>query len=373
MTIQKNLKLSMAAIAASLLVAACGGGGGSSSSSAAPATGASSPANTDTTSGVAPQKSANTPTYVANSFQLAAFNQVNAYRNAMGVGMLNQDPILDTSAQAHSLYLFSNLADGVLTSLSHDEVAGNANYYGDTPLLRAQKAGAPAMEWIAENIAAGVPGGTPAADAADCIGQALASVYHLVGLTNTQQTIGIGYTPGTSTYPLYACTTDFGTSTGVSGPPPGSNTASSVGGQQISETAVVHSPYSNETGVALAMRAEATNPAADLPAPGRPILVRVKAANGIDTLTVSQYTLTDNTGAAVAARVLVRSTAVAGSTAPTVADPNNLLPSGTAVLLPLTALKASTTYTVTFAGARNGTQVSASWSFTTAAAQQHQQ
>ncbi|MFM0521800.1 CAP domain-containing protein [Caballeronia jiangsuensis] len=373
MTIQKNLKLSMAAIAASLLVAACGGGGGSSSSSAAPATGASSPANTDTTSGVAPQTSANTPTYVANSFQLAAFNQVNAYRNAMGVGMLNQDPILDTSAQAHSLYLFSNLADGVLTSLSHDEVAGNANYYGDTPLLRAQKAGAPAMEWIAENIAAGVPGGTPAADAADCIGQALASVYHLVGLTNTQQTIGIGYTPGTSTYPLYACTTDFGTSTGVSGPPPGSNTASSVGGQQISETAVVHSPYSNETGVALAMRAEATNPAADLPAPGRPILVRVKAANGIDTLTVSQYTLTDNTGAAVAARVLVRSTAVAGSTAPTVADPNNLLPSGTAVLLPLTALKASTTYTVTFAGARNGTQVSASWSFTTAAAQQHQQ
>ena len=31
MTIQKNFKLSMAAIAASLLVAACGGGGGGSS------------------------------------------------------------------------------------------------------------------------------------------------------------------------------------------------------------------------------------------------------------------------------------------------------------------------------------------------------
>ncbi|WP_244818501.1 CAP domain-containing protein [Caballeronia sp. Lep1P3] len=371
MTIQKNFKLSMAAIAASLLVAACGGGGGSSSSSAAPATGASSPANTDTTSGVAPQTSANTPSYVADSFQLAAFNQINAYRNAMGVGMLNQDPVLDTAAQAHSRYLFSNLANGMLTALSHDEVASNANYYGDTPLLRAQKAGAPTTEWIGENIAAGVPGGTQAADAADCIGRALASVYHLVDLTYTQQTVGIGYTPGTSSYPIYTCTTDFGTTAGVNGAP-GANTLSSVGGQQISATAVVHSPYSNETGVALAMRAEATNPAPDLSAPGRPILVRVKAAQGVDTLTVSQYALTDNTGAAVAARVLVPSAAVAGSTATTVADPNKLLQSGTAVLLPLTALKAGTTYTVRFAGARNGTPVSTSWNFTTGAGQQSQ-
>jgi hypothetical protein len=369
MMLHKNSKLSMAAIAASLLVAACGGGGGSSSSSAPPATGASSPA--DTASGVAPQTSANTPSYVANSFQLAAFSQINAYRNAMGVGILNQDPVLDTAAHAHSLYLFSNLAKGMLTGLTHDEVASNANYYGDTPLLRAQKAGAPTTEWIGENIAAGAPGETQAADAADCIGQALASVYHLVDLTYTQQTVGIGYTPGTSAYPIYTCTTDFGTTAGVNGAP-GSNTLSSVGGQQISATAVVHSPYSNEAGVALAMRAEATNPAPDLSAPGRPILVRVKAAQGIDTLTVSQYTLTDNAGAAVATRVLVPSAAVAGSTVTTVADPNNLLQSGTAVLLPLTALKAGTTYTVLFAGARNGTPVSTSWNFTTGAGQQGQ-
>jgi hypothetical protein len=284
----------------------------------------------------------------------------------MGVGMLSQDPILDTSAQAHSLYMFSNLSTGVITALPHNEVAGNANYYADTPLARAQKAGAPATEFIGENIAAGVMAASPAAAAADCIGQALASVYHLADLTYTQQTIGLGYMPGTSAYPIYTCTSDFGTTAGVTGTP-GANTYSSTGGQQIATSAVVHSPYSNEAGVALAMRAESDNPAPDISAPGRPILVRVNAAQGVDTLTVSQYTLTDSTGAVVSSRILLPSTATAGSTATTVADPNNLLPSGTAVLLPLAALKANTTYNVTFSGARDGAAVSASWSFTTAA------
>jgi hypothetical protein len=365
-----KFKLTAAVTAATLALVACGGGGGSgnNTSPAAPASGASTPGGTQPTSGVAPQTSVATPTYAADSFHLAAFNQVNAYRNAMGVGMLSQDPVLDTSAQAHSLYMFTNLSTGVITALPHDEIAGNANYYGDTPLLRAQKAGAPASEFIAENIAAGIATSSAgaAAAAADCIGQALASVYHLVDLTYTQQTIGFGYTPGTSAYPVYTCTSDFGTSTGVSGTP-GPNTSSSVGGQQILTSALVHSPYTSETGVALALRLEVPNPAPDLSAPGRPVLVRVNAQQGIDMLTVSAYALTDGSGATVASRILVPASAVAGSTATTVADPNGLLPSGTAVLVPLQPLKANTTYTVTFSGARDGSAVSSTWTFTTAA------
>jgi hypothetical protein len=365
MLAKQTYKMTALTIAVSLVLAACGGGGGGGSSSTAPATPVA-PLPSNPSSGVAPVTSVATPTYAANSFQLTAFNLVNNYRNAMGVGMLSQDPVLDTSAQKHSLYMFSNLSTGVVTALSHNEIGGNANYYADTPLLRAELAGAPTTEFIGENIAAGNSIANPAADAADCIGQALASVYHLADLTYTQQTVGLGYAPGTTAYPLYTCTSDFGTTTGVTGTP-GANQSSATGGQQIPTTALVHSPFSNETGVALAMRPEIDNPAPDLPAPGRPVLVRVNAVEGIDTLTVSQYSLTDNTGAAVAARILVPSSATAGSTATTVADPNNLLPSGVAVLLPLAALKGNTTYTVTFSGARDGVAVAATWSFTTAA------
>jgi uncharacterized protein YkwD len=370
MTMKSNFKPSMAAIAASLLVAACGGGGGGDkpSSGTTPASGASAPTGSQTTSGVAPRTSVATPTYAADSFQIAAFNQINAYRNAMGVGMLSQDPVLDTAAQLHTLYLFSNLSTGSLTSLSHDEVAGNANYYATTPLARAQKAGAPVSEWVGENIAAGNRIETPVAAAADCIGQALASVYHLVSLTNNQETIGLGYTPGTASFPLYTCGSVFGTVTGVDAPPgANSNAVPSVGGQQILTSTVVHSPYTNEAGVALSMRAETPNPAADISAPGRPILVRVNAREGVDSLTVSQYTLTDSAGLAVPSRILVPSAAVAGSSATTVADPNGLLQSGAAILLPLNPLKANTSYTVFFNGARDGVAVAASWNFTTAA------
>jgi hypothetical protein len=286
----------------------------------------------------------------------------------MGVGMLSQDPVLDTAAQAHSLYLFSNLSLGDLSSFSHNEVSGKADFHADTPLARAQKAGAPVSEWVGENIASGNAVGDPAQAAADCIGQALASVYHLVALTYNQETVGIGYSPGTASFPVYTCTSDFGTVTGVSGPP-GANTNAvpSVGGQQISTSTVVHSPYTGETGVALSMRAESPNPAADITSPGRPILVRVNARQGVDSLTVSQYTLTDSAGAVVPSRILVPSAAVAGSTASTVADPNSVLAAGTAVLLPLTPLKANQSYSVAFNGARNGVAVSASWNFTTAA------
>ncbi len=115
---------------------------------------------------------------------------------------------------------------------------------------------------------------------------------------------------------------------------------------------VVHSPISNETGVRTAMAPEAPNPASDVSAPGRPIMVRVNAEKG-NTLSVAKFTLTDSSGANVAARILVPSSAQATSTAST-ADPNNLLPNGTAVLLPLAPLNANTTYTVTFNGARDG-------------------
>jgi hypothetical protein len=365
MNASQKIKLVTAVAAASLILSACGGGGGGGSNSTAPASGASAPAVPPTAaSGVAIQTSVPAPTYAADSYQLAAFNAINSYRDAMGVGMLKQDPILDTAAQAHALYLFSNLTAKNIATLDHNELVGNLNYYGDTPLSRAQKAGAPSTEYVGENAAAGVAQPTAAAAAADCVGQALASVYHLSALVGNPETLGLGYAPADAAYPIYTCTTELGTLTGVTGSP--ISGYSYAGGQLLPIGEVFSSPYENENGVALAMRSESPNPAPDVAAPGRPILVKVNSSNA-DTLTVASFVLTDSAGTQVAARILVPAAAQSGSTAQTVSDPNSLLPNGTAVLLPLAPLKSSTTYTVAFNGARDGSAVSSTWTFTTAA------
>jgi hypothetical protein len=107
--------------------------------------------------------------------------------------------------------------------------------------------------------------------------------------------------------------------------------------------------------------------APDIAAPGRPIMVRVNAANAGDVLTVSSFTLTAANGTVVAARIIVPSAALTGSSAGVTADVNNGLFPGVAFLLPLAPLTANTTYTATFSGARDGTPISVTWNFSTAA------
>jgi len=366
---KQTSKLTALAFAASLVLTACGGGGGSSSNAttppATPPVGASSPAST-TSGAVAVQASVPTPTYGTTTMQASAFSTLNAYRLAMGVGEVAQDPILDNSATKHALYLDSNLANGNLTALSHDEVATFANYYDDTPLSRAQLSGAPATEWINEDIANGYPQTSAAAYGSNCVNIYLDTVYHLQGVTSSSQTIGIGFQQSSGSYPNYACVLDFGQTAGLSGAPQ-ANEVDLGGGQQMSTTAVAHSPLVNEPNVALAMMPEDVNPAPDIAAPGRPIMVRVNAANAGDVLTVSSFTLTAASGAVVASRIIVPSAALTGSSSGVTADINNDLFPGVAFLLPLAPLTANTTYTATFSGARDGTPISVTWSFTTAA------
>lgn len=362
MTTKSTFKLTSAAIAATFLIAACGGGGGNS-------TPASSPSNTSSSSStaatsIAPQTSVPTPSYGSATMQASAFTLLNNYRLAMGVGELAQDPILDTSAQAHALYLDSNLANGNLTALSHNETSSFANYYGDTPLSRAQKAGAPATEWISEVIAAGLPQSSSTVYASDCLRQYINTVYHLQDITSTQQTMGIGFQQTSGSYQNYSCVIDFGQTAGVSGTPM-ANALNLSGGQQLPVGTVATAPLSNENSVALAMVAENVNPAPDIAKPGRPIMVRVNAANQGDVLTVTSFTLTTAAGVSVPARIIVPSAALTGSTSSATADVNNALFPGVAFLLPLTPLSANTTYNVTFSGARDGSAVSKSWSFTT--------
>jgi uncharacterized protein YkwD len=367
----KNEKMSIGAlrvtavIAMTAFLAACGGGGGGGGNS----TGAAAPGGASTpvvppAGATTPQTSVPAPTYGTTTMQQATFTQLNAYRLAMGVGQLSQDPLLDTSAQAHALYLDSNLANGSLTALSHNETSSFANYYGDTPLSRAQKAGAPVTEWISEVIAAGQPQSSSTAYASDCLRQYINTVYHLQDLTSTQQTMGIGFQQSSGSYPNYSCVIDFGETAGVSGTPM-TNGLNLSGGQQLPVGTAATSPLNNETGVALAMVAENVNPAPDITTPGRPIMVRVNAANQGDVLTVTSFTLTTSAGVSVPARIIVPSAALTGSTASATADVNNALFPGVAFLLPLAPLAANTTYNWTFSGARDGSPISISKSFTT--------
>ncbi|AOJ73342.1 hypothetical protein WS83_12285 [Burkholderia sp. MSMB2042] len=297
-----------------------------------------------------------------------AYTKLNNYRAAMGVGLLAQDSILDRAAQAHALYINSNLASGAITALSHDELPTLANYYEATPLSRARKAGAPATEAIGENVAAGLMHNSTAADADDCIDQALSSVYHLQSVTFTQQTIGIGYQQNL-TQGSFACVFDFGQTAGVNGSTQLDGLLTS-GGQQLPSNVIATSPYDNEMGVAVSMAAESPNPAPDVLQPGRPLLLRVGVSASGQVLNVMSMTLTAADGTVVPSRILVPNSAVAGSTG-VISDPNRLLASGVVALLPLGPLSPNTRYTASFSGIRTSisgpTAVTKTWSFTTKA------
>lgn len=361
----KRLRFAVAVTVLSAALAACGGGGGGGESTAAtPPNVPSNPSVPVNGGAIAPVTSVPTPTYAAGSMQLALFNALNTYRSAMGVGLVAQDTIIDTAAQAQALYLDSNLASGAITALDHNEISTNANFYDTTPLARALKAGTPATEWISEDIAAGVPQANAAAYAADCLNNFVDSVYHMQSIASVQQTVGIGFQQSFGSYVDYTCAFDFGETAGVVGAPQ-ANSVYIAGGQQLPASAVAVAPLNNETGVLTTMRAESPNPAPDLTAPGHPIMYHVNAAAAGDVLTVQSFTLTTG-GTTVPARIIVPQAAVTGSIGVT-ADVNNEMFPGYAFLLPLAALTPNTTYTVNFQGERDGTPTSKSWSFTTGA------
>jgi len=356
----KIYRVALTAALSAVLAACGGGGGGGSTASTAPVTPV-----TPSNPSVQVSTTIQPTTYATTSMQASLYAQLNARRLAMGVGTLAQDPFLDNAAAASALYNGANFATGALTALEHTEVSTLLDFDAATPLARAQAAGAPATEWIGEDLAAGVPQASQAAYATNCLARLLPTVYHLQDLTNSAQTLGIGFQQSSGSFVDYVCALLSGQTAGVTGTP-SANGLLVAGGQQMAITTVAFSPLSGETGVPLAMVPEDTNAAPDLSSPGTPIMVRVNAANVGDVLKVSTFMLTTTGGALVPTRIIVPQAAVSGSTAAGVtADVNGLLAPGVAFLLPLTALTANTTYNVQFAGTRDNAGVTATWSFTT--------
>jgi hypothetical protein len=359
---KKTSALTAMAIASAVVLAACGGGGGSDS------TGAASPASSPSGGGspqtsIPPKTSVPPTTFPTTTPQAIAFAQLNANRLAMGVGEVSQDSILDTAADKHASYLATNLQNGNITALSHDESSTLPGFFATTPLARAQVAGAPVTEWITEDVGGDLLQADASSTGSDCVTKLFATVYHLQSMTGPHETVGIGFEQNTIDF---VCAFDFGQTTGVFGAPVANGWLQGAG-QQMPVGAIATWPLANATGLPTKMSAESPNPAPDLATPGTPIMILVNAANAGDLLTVSNFSLTAAGGVNIPARIILPSAALTGSIAGATADVNNTLSSGVAFLLPLTPLSTNTTYTVTFSGARDGTPLSKTWSFTTGA------
>src|SRR5262249_46486758 len=147
---------------------------------------------------------------------------------------VSQDPILDTSADKHATYLATNLQNGNLTALSHDENPSFPGFFAATPLARADLAGAPATEWITEDVSADALQADAASTASNCVGGLFATVYHLQSMTGPQETVGVGIEQNSTTF---TCVLDFGQTTGVFGTPV-ANQIRQGAGQQMPTTAI---------------------------------------------------------------------------------------------------------------------------------------
>ncbi|WP_053572732.1 CAP domain-containing protein [Caballeronia cordobensis] len=326
MTIQKNFKLSMVAIAASLLVAACGGGGGGSSdaSPAAPASGASTPAT--------PTNPANltTPQYPADSFHLAAFNLLNQQRQQCGFPALQENTALDQATAAHAQYLTAN---DVITDT---EVAGNPGFTGVTFVDRAAHFG-----YTQYNGSIGVSGGyytnatlTEADYGQRAIYAFLGGVYHVSIAASLATTVGIGKVAKT-----------------YNGFPQEQFSLNLTNFQQRTANAPLTFPCQGTTGVPYDSFGEIPTPPATSGHWGTPVAV---VGNSTDTIVMQTGTMTDSSGHVIALQVL-----------DSAKDPNKLLLSDQGVAYPTTPLSPNSQYTVSLTGTINGVAFSRTFSFTT--------
>lgn len=342
---KNSILSSVVCVATGLLLSACGGGGSSNSNSGSTTSNGAGSGSAQSGSYVNIATSVATPTYGATDPRATIFNLLNAYRQLAGVGLLAQDPILDTSAANHANYLVSNNSSG------HTETAGLTGYTGSDPYRQAIAAGANPNQIVGQVIAYEKPSIT----ATECLQLLTNSVYHLSDLLGGQQTVG-------SALNQWTCVINFASQAGT--------TASNAGfysteftGQQPPDSTLIVSPLQDETvqGQGLTY-GETPNPVPDLTAPvGHPVMFSIP--RGV-ILNVSSFTLTNSVGVAIPSRILIPSTSKNGSTSSAVVDANNGLPRNAVFLIPLAPLNGGS-YTATFQGSRGdtGAIINKTWSF----------
>ncbi|MFJ1260565.1 CAP domain-containing protein [Cupriavidus sp. CuC1] len=315
------------AILASL--AGCGSSGGVSREDSTSPDGTIGSATSDATI----LASAPEATY-ADSDRLAAYDYLNALRMQCGFGARIQSFALDKAAQAHAEFIAANLDAGRTDAYGHTENPSYPGFTGTLPLDRANVFSYGGIG-VGENLAA-EPSALQAA-------QVLTSVtYHTVGTLGFDREIGIGKSERTTTLAVPITVLKVGI-----------RSASDV--QYLDSRTVATFPCDGQTGVTTTHGDETPSPlpgrSLSIDPAGRVIVAVVRVHQ---SLSVSEFSIAPRGGRPLKATLLTSAS-----------DPNKLLPSNVAALIPDAPLSSRTTYTARLVGTNNGQPVTKIWSFAT--------
>jgi uncharacterized protein YkwD len=324
-TSNNNWRTTLAAAIASCFLVACGGGGGGGSNDGGVATPAPAPAPTPVPAPTTPA-----PTVAEARIAAEGLDWINIQRGKLGVVALTKSTQISAAAQAHSYYQKAN------NLVTHDEEAGKPGFTGVTLKERL-----PAANYVFDatnNYAYGEVISATTSNSGQFMAEELVTaIYHrFVMFEPIFKEIGTGAATTSAGYSYF--TADL--------------TANNNYGTGVGRGNVVMWPFSGQTGVTPNFFSdnEAPDPVPNINEVGYPISVHgdITAVLDVQTFKVRER--------GASADLTVRLLARAG-------DPET--PKSAAAIIPLTPLKAGTTYDVTFTGAADGVAVTKAWAFTT--------
>jgi uncharacterized protein YkwD len=269
-----------------------------------------------------------------NNIATDGLNWINYRRSQVGMSTLTRNGRIDIAAQGHSDYQRIN------NIVSHEEVPGKQGYTGT--ILQDRLA---AASYVIQtpNAIGEVISATNNASGFYMAEELITAIYHrFVIFEPVFREIGTG-AASTSASPAYNYfTADFATSGGY--------------GAGLAAGTLATWPFNGQTGVTrnFFSNLEEPDPVPDQNEVGYPVSVHTNLTR---VLTVQSFTMRARGATAnLNTRLLVQGQ-----------DANMKNNRSAAAIVPLAPLAASTTYDITFIGAIDGTQISRTWSFTTAA------
>jgi len=326
---------------------ACGGGGsggGSTSSTPASSVVVSNPAVVATSVAIVTTPPPSPSGYGME--ELAAFNRFNGHRAQCGFGYLAPNAALDTSAANHLNWMVAN------NTVSHSEISGTTGYTGSTSQARMIAAGYTSGTQYGEVLT----GGTGIAKTGFGLKGArilLAAPYHLAGLMASHRDVGISLKSGGNL--TSGADVAYAGSTAVTWLVADMAASSTNLPQLQSSSEVLTYPCQGITDTDYEVRAESPNPVPgrDLSTQpiGHPIFIQTLKGR---SLVISSVTMTGPSG-----------TVPLLSTMTSAKDPNSVLGSHQAMVIPSAPLTSNANYTVVISGTQGGSSFSKTFVFST--------
>ncbi|MET0319599.1 MAG: CAP domain-containing protein [Duganella sp.] len=315
-------RLSAALLAA--ILAGCGGGSGGNGGSVD--TGGA--VGNQPTVPVNPGTPANAPSLTGNT-ATDGYAWFNYRRSMLGMSALTRNTSIDTAALGHSRYLQLN------NTVSHSQEAGKAGFTGVNLDDRLAAGGYTLVRPYAAGEVISAASNTSGFYHAE---ELIAAIYHrFVIFEPVFREIGTGAVTASGTYTYF--TADLTASGGL--------------GTGLGAGKIAVYPTDNQTAVPTNFLSdnEEPDPVPNQNEVGYPISVHADSGRTGD-LTVDSFTVAPRGGAALTTRLLSQAT-------------DSATGAKVAAIVPLTVLRANTTYDVSFRGTVHGVTVAHDWSFTT--------